>query len=317
MPTIEHNGLVEMFRDNPGLAPHLLDILFHLDLPPYASVAVVESALDQLAPAEFRADLVLDLRDEAGAAALSIVLEVQRDRDPDKKRSWPVYVATVHARRRCAVVVLVVTTDPSVAAWAAEPIDLGLGLSTVKPLVLGPSVVPEVTDPVEAEREKELSILSAVAHGNGPNGLAVVLAALAALGRLDLEHAAVYFHIVYSALREPMQRAIQAKIMEQRFEIRELLPPFMQQLIDEGVSRGERQAELRGEQRGERRGEQRGEQQGELQGKRAALLRVIARIGVALGDEDRERIQACADSATLDRWLDNAVGARTAADVFA
>ena len=49
-----------------------------------------------------------------------------------------------------------------------------------------------------------LAILSAVAHGNGPNGLAVVLAVLGALGRLDQEHAAVYFQMVYEALREPM-----------------------------------------------------------------------------------------------------------------
>ena len=31
-----------------------------------------------------------------------------------------------------------------------------------------------------------------MAHGNGPNGLAVVLAALGALGRLDQEHAAAH-----------------------------------------------------------------------------------------------------------------------------
>ncbi|WP_437640067.1 hypothetical protein [Sorangium sp. So ce854] len=48
MPTLEHNGLVDMFRENPSLAPHLLKLLFHLDLPPYATVAVVESSLDQL-----------------------------------------------------------------------------------------------------------------------------------------------------------------------------------------------------------------------------------------------------------------------------
>jgi hypothetical protein len=50
-----------------------------------------------------------------------------------------------------------------------------------------------VTDPAVAEKETELGVLSAVAHGNGPNGLAVVLAAFNALGRLDQEHAAAYF----------------------------------------------------------------------------------------------------------------------------
>jgi len=50
MPTLEHNAIVEMFRETPELAPHLLAILFHVEVPPRASVAVVESALDQLLP---------------------------------------------------------------------------------------------------------------------------------------------------------------------------------------------------------------------------------------------------------------------------
>jgi hypothetical protein len=31
---------------------------------------------------------------------------------------------------------------------------------------------------------------------------------------------------------------------------------------------------------------------------------------------DKARIQACSDTAVLDRWIDNTVGARTAADVL-
>jgi hypothetical protein len=155
MPTLEHNGLVEMFRENPSLAPHFLATLFHLDVPSYASVAVVESSLDQLIPVEFRADLVLELRGADGGLVLAIILEVQRDKDLDKKFSWPVYVAAVWAKKRCPSIVLVVAPDNDVAAWAAESIDLGLGFSTVRPLVLGPKIVPEVTDRALAQEEPE------------------------------------------------------------------------------------------------------------------------------------------------------------------
>ncbi|WP_438008114.1 hypothetical protein WME89_04995 [Sorangium sp. So ce321] len=131
-------------------------------------------------------------------AVQAIVIEVQRDVDPDKKFSWPTYVTAVRARKRCGtvVLVLVVAPDAGVAAWAAENIDLGLGLGNVEPLVLGPAVVPEITDPADAEEETELAVLSAVAHGNRPNGLTVVQAALVALGRLDQEHALVYFQLI-------------------------------------------------------------------------------------------------------------------------
>ncbi|AUX23808.1 hypothetical protein SOCEGT47_043380 [Sorangium cellulosum] len=327
MPTLEHNALVEMFRERPELAPHVLATLFHVEVPPHASVAVAESSLDQLIPAEFRADLVLELRDAKGALVLAIVLEVQRDVDPNKKFSWPTYVTGVRARRRCDTVVLVVAPDAGVAAWAAESIDLGLGLGTVTPLVLGPAVVPEITDP-EADMEAELAVLSAIAHGNGPNGLTVLQAALAALGRLDQEHAMVYFQLIWDGLREPMQQALEALVMERQIEGEVNLPPFVQRLIDRGKLEGMREGELKGMREGElkgmregelkgmREGELKGMREGELKGKKETLLRLLARAGIVLAEDESARIQACSDVATLDRWIENVLGAKTATEVL-
>jgi hypothetical protein len=300
MPTLEHNAIVEMFRERPELAPRFLALLFHVDVPPHASVAVAESSLDQLLPVELRADLVIELRDADGVLVLAIVLEVQRGEDPDKQYSWPAYVALVRAKKRCDTIVLVIAPDAAVAGWAAENIDLGLGLGSIRPLVLGPRVVPEVTDPTEAERETELAILSALSHRDGPNGLAVVVAALGALGRLDQEHAAAYFQIVYTALREPVRRALEALIMERQTETKATFPPFAQQLIDRGL----------------REGKLDGLREGKLDGLREALLRLLARAGIALTEDDRARIQACTDAATLDRWVENVLGAKTAVDVL-
>jgi hypothetical protein len=63
-----------------------------------------------------------------------------------------------------------------------------------------------------------------VAHGNEPNGLSVVQVALVALGRLDREHAAVYFQVIYKALREPMRRALEALVMERQSEGKATFP---------------------------------------------------------------------------------------------
>jgi len=297
MPSLEHNSLTEMFRENPSLAPHFLQILFHIEVPPHTSVAVVESSLDQLIPIEFRADLVIELRDAIGALVLAIVFEAQRDIDPDKEYSWPVYVTVVRARKRCQAIILAVAPNPEVATWAAREIDLGLGLGSVRPLVIGPAILPEVTDPAIAEKETELAVLSAVAHGNGPNGLAVVLAAFGALGRLDHEHAAAYFQIIYNALREPIRRALEALIMEQQTDTAATFPPFAQKLIERGKLEGIRE--------------------GKLEDKRETLLRLLARAGIAFTEDDRARVQACADAATLDRWVDNVLAAKTTAEVFA
>ncbi|MGK4000576.1 hypothetical protein [Sorangium sp. So ce1024] len=308
MPTLEHNALVEMFREHPELAPRLLATLLHVEVPPHTAVAVVESSLDQLIPVEYRADLVLELRDGRDALVLAIVLEVQRDVDPDKKFSWPAYVAVVRARKRCDTTVLVVAPDAGVAAWAAATIDLGLGRGHVAPLVLGPAVVPEITDPADAVKETELAVLSAVAHGNGPSGLTVVQAALAALGRLDQAHAMVYFQVIWNGLREPMRQALEALVMERQIEGESTFPPSIQRLIDRGKLEGMREGKLEGIREGELKGK--------LEGKRDTLLRLLSRAGIALTEDESARIQACTDVATLDRWLENVLGAKTAAEVL-
>ena len=177
---MEHNGLIEMFRENPALAPHFLALLFHLQVPPQSTARVADSTLDQLIPVEFRADLVLELCDAHGRVVFAIVFEVQRDVKLRKQYTWPVYVAVARAERECPVVVLVLAIDAEVAAWASEKIDLGLGLGATQPLVLGPTTVPVLTDPAVAAKEVELAILSAMAHGNGPQGLDAVQTALAA-----------------------------------------------------------------------------------------------------------------------------------------
>jgi len=59
-----------------------------------------------------------------------------------------------------------------------------------------------------------------------------------------------------------------------------------------------------------------GEASGELKGKRAALLRLLLRAGIAVNSEALAQIEACADAAVLDRWLDNVLGAKTLAEVL-
>ena len=161
--------------------------------------------------------------------------------------------------------------------------------------------LPVLTDPTVATNEVELAILSAMAHGNGPEGLAVVQAALLALGRLDREHAAVYFQIIWDLLREPMQRALETLAMERQTEGKALFPPFAERLIERSF----------------REGKLDGIREGKLDDKRETLLRLLARAGIALTQDERARILGCGDPALLDRWVDNVFGAKTAADVLA
>ena len=93
MPSLEHAALVEMFRTNPRLLPYLLREVFHMPVPEALTITIAEAALDQVKPIEFRADLVLELRDpNQGSPQLAAILEVQLGPDEDKRYSWPAYL---------------------------------------------------------------------------------------------------------------------------------------------------------------------------------------------------------------------------------
>ena len=59
-----------------------------------------------------------------------------------------------------------------------------------------------------------------------------------------------------------------------------------------------------------------GHKSGLVEGKRDTLLRLLARAGIALSEGERARIRACTDASTLDRWIDNVLGAKSASDVI-
>ena len=77
-------------------------------------------------------------------------------------------------------------------------------------------------------------------------------------------------------------------------------PKMQQQLIDKGLSQGRSE----------------GRSEGRLTGTRASLRRVLARRQLTLRKDDDARVEACTDLATLERWLDRAITASSAADVL-
>ena len=75
--------------------------------------------------------------------------------------------------------------------------------------------------------------------------------------------------------------------------------------------------ESKGRAEGRAEGEVKGRAEGEVNARMSTLLRLLERAAIPLTDDDRARIQACTETATLDRWIDNVLGAKTAAGVFA
>ena len=302
MPSLEHAALVEMFRGSPQLIPQLL-LSLGVALPSYEALTVTEAALDQLTPIEFRADLVVDLRDaDSERPKFSAILEVQLRPDEDKRFSWPAYLVLHRARQRCDTCVVVLAPDPGVAEWARRPIRLGPG-NELRVFVLGPAEIPTITDPAAAAASPPLTVLSAIAHGNEPeHGLQVLRLALGALGTFDNKEAKIYLHLIYKALGEPMRAAMRNEAMlREQFPDEELeLPGFVHDMVE----------------RGEAKGEAKGEVKGEVRAKADILRKILGRAGVTLTSEQQATIAACHDPAQLDVWIDRAFTAKTAADLF-
>lgn len=169
----------------------------------------------ELRPPSYHADLVLRVEDERGRLLHLFIVEIQLRRDRQKRISWPIYVtsarAQIGARSRLTLVVLAL--DEAVAAWCARPIELDTSGSVLRPLVLGPGIIPKIVDARRARARPELAVLSAVVHARAAEAPEIATAALMACGTLDSERASLYADLVVAQLDTVARRAVE-KLME-------------------------------------------------------------------------------------------------------
>ena len=205
MASYLHELLLLLFRNRSAAAA---DVLRELDveLPEYDDLRTESSDLNDLRPAEYRADLVLFLMCETHKK-LGVIVEVQLGRDENKPYSWPAYVANLRARHRCPVCLLVITMEDSVAHWARKPIELGPG-TCCTPLVFVPSNAQMITGLEEAERNVELAVLSAIGSRKNTNtqlAAHVVSAAILAIAGIDAERWEMYSDLIITTLKQALE----------------------------------------------------------------------------------------------------------------
>ncbi len=242
MPSQLHETLVLLFRNRPALAPELVREALRAELPHYSDARIESADLTEVQPAEYRADLVVVLREEK--PVFGIVVEVQLSNDMGKLYTWPAYTANLRARLKCPVCLLVITPDESVAHWARRPIELGGG-NCWTPWVMGPAAVPEVLDEARARDEPELAVLSAMAHGRDADTSKAAQIAhgakLASLG-LDFDRRWLYFDLAMITLSEVARRALQSMDSAKY----EYLSPFARQYFGQGKAEGKAEGEAEG-----------------------------------------------------------------------
>src|SRR3954465_11311094 len=209
MPSMAHEILVDLFKNRPSLAAEILIEVLGISLPDYTEARIASADLTEIQPAEYRADIVVILFHDGNPVRV-VIVEVQLAADPQKRLSWPAYVAVARAVHGCPAALLVVAPEPAVAGWCAEPIETGVPGFVLRPPVLRRTAVPVVTDREEAVRRPELGVLSAMAHGETDRGATIAAAVLPAIQGLDDDRVKLYYDLVYNSLNEAARRTLEA-----------------------------------------------------------------------------------------------------------
>jgi hypothetical protein len=290
MPSMAHEVLVDLFKTRPSLAAEILIEVLGIALPAYTEARFASIDLTEIAPAEYRADVVVVLLN-GDLPVRAIIVEVQLAVAPRKRRSWPAYVSVAHAMHGCLVDLLVIAPDPVVATWCAEPIPLGPPGFILTPPVLRRAAVPVVTDPAEAARRVELGMLSVMAHGETEQGATIAGALLPAIAGLDEERGRFYLDLLLNSVNEATRRALEAMMKGYEYQ-----SDFAKKYVAQGVAQGEAQ--------------------GEAKARAHDVLTVLQARGIAVSDAARERVLAQKDLAWLKRWLAKAAVASSLAEVI-
>lgn len=109
----------------------------------------------------------------------------------------------------------------------------------------------------------------------------------------------------FAKVDDPEIEARRQQILE---ALLEASPQTQQRLVDQGRAEGM--------ERGMENGLRRGMEKGQLTGARKALRRVLARRGLIPRQVEEERIEDCPDLVTLERWLDQAITARSVTEAL-
>ncbi|MCA9682006.1 MAG: hypothetical protein KC457_07400 [Myxococcales bacterium] len=259
MPSTLHEGLVELFRDDPTLVVRLVQRAFGATLTPMPERLLDRHAtmsVASLSRAKQRiADLVLIVRDpEHPDGGAVIVIEVQLQNSRIKRRRIASYLALLIEREHLPIHIGTVALEDRVAEnLATWTVGTAVTIST---FVLNWRSVPPLIDLAEAHEHPQEAVLSATLHGYRGD-LRPVRVALDALANLPVEKRSSYTATILAALSDedhatcikelPMDRQVEISHIERR-------SAFFVHGLEEGTRKGLEEGTRKGLEEGTRKG---------------------------------------------------------------
>jgi hypothetical protein len=228
-----------MFRENPALGLRLLRSATSASLPAGAQARLHAAQFTDLRPPEYAADAACLIEDEAGKAIGALIVEIQLSPDELKQPSWLSYTATLHRALLVPVTVLAVAVTEEMERWCARPYTYDHLGGTYRPLVIGPSAIPRITDVEQARALPELALLSVAAHGREPGAEALGITAFLAAGALDTDRGSRYADVITMWLSDAARRALEEFMSLHGYEFQsEFAKKYAAQGRKEGLEEG-------------------------------------------------------------------------------
>lgn len=282
-----------LVRSDPQVITQLVSSAIAVELPSCDGARLAPCDVTEWGARELRADTVFVLPGDNGTTELAVVVEVQFGRDESKTWSWPAYLVNVRARLKCPTMLVVVSPDRAIAKWCRKPIETGHPRLVLEPVVVGPDAVPPVVDPAEAARQPSLAVLSCLAYSDTDGVDPVLRATLEALNTIDRDDARRYHDVLRAVLSKSTLVRMEQLMLDDKYTFKS---DFALMHIAQG--RAEGRAE------------------GLAEGEAKAVLAVLKARGLKVSRTIRQRVLGCRDVEQLKAWVERAVTAERASDVF-
>jgi hypothetical protein len=237
--------------------------------------------------------------------------EPQRTKEDSKCWSWPVYLTVARSRYKCAATLLVICYDKRTADWARQPIETGHPDFVLRPVVIDASNTPDPADPALAEVAPELVVLAAHTGALDLDDAQARDLVTATVSSLDKDRAVLYASLILNVASTSARSALEDLMTTAGIKI---YPAAVQ--FAENLERLKEEAKAEGRALGEAEGRALGEAEGRASGEVEMLLLIVAKRGIAVDDETRDRILACTDTAMIESWADRLLTGTTAAEIF-
>jgi hypothetical protein len=310
MPSIQHEGLVELVRQHPPLGVELLRHVGIFALPAEVTAVLGSEDISDVTPRSngrlkrkpkpqtYTADSVVIVADAvSGERLIAVVVEPQGRASDDKDQSWPVYATTARKANKCPRAVLVV------ACWdPAEADKCRRIIATGHPgLVFVPIVIDRDSAPPLADASPYLVLFNAIIGAvdlDTEEGRALVVGAITATGAEGTRFRSLCDIILGVAVSDSAHEHLE-----------ELMGiTYKSKFVDGWYQQG-RAA-------GEAKGMAEGIAQGEAKRGATDILRILKSRGLRPTRAQRELIESCDDLGQLDTWFDRALTVTAVAMVF-